>query len=129
MELAGCLFGLLEQGGVLGVGLLLLDFLRALPEEQVRADGRAEHGDDQGERIARQLEARQQRPLHDFPPVDMHREGDADIGEQREGQPLQHVDVAVIGNEHRPDEAAQREQDRIKVLAAADRELQGGPHG
>ena len=62
-------------------------------------------------------------PFGDFVPVEMHGEDDADIGEQREGQPLQHVDIAVIGNEHGAEQATEREQHGVEVLAAADRQL------
>ena len=47
----GGLFRMVEQRPGLGIGLLVLDLLRALPEEQVGADGGAEDGDDQGQRL------------------------------------------------------------------------------
>jgi hypothetical protein len=95
LELALRLLGPADQGTGVVIGPLFFDFLRTLPEEEIGADGGAEDRHDQGERVARELELRQQRANRDRVPVDLHREDHADIGKEGEGQPFQEADVTI----------------------------------
>ena len=73
---------------------------------------------------------RHQRAHRHRVPVDLHREHHADIGKQREGQPFQEADIAVVGNEHDRQQREDREAGRIKVgVARADHQPGGRPHG
>ena len=90
--------GILDQRA-LALGLDLLHLLRALPEEQVGADGGAEHGHDQGGRVAGELQARRDGGPGHLQPGRMDREDHGHIGEQGQGQPLQEADIAVVRHE------------------------------
>ncbi len=50
------------SGPASGIGLLVLDLLRTLPEEEIGADGGAEDRDDQRDRGTRKVEARTNAP-------------------------------------------------------------------
>ena len=70
-------------------------------------------------------------PTRHRAPVDLHREDHADIGEQREGQPLQHADIAVVGHEHdRRAASTIAKPTSVKVRApAAEHQPRRRPHG
>ena len=114
-----------QRGGALG--LLFLDLLGALPEEQVGADGGAEDGHDHDD-PALVRKAREDRMDGDLAPVDLDAEDDGDIGEQRQGQPLQQADIAMIRHEHLQQDRDQREGDGQQVLVGAGHQPSGGPH-
>jgi hypothetical protein len=75
-----------------------LHFLRCLPEKQVRADGGAEypHHHRRGGGIRR--EARPDGASRHLAPGDVNDEQDRCVSEQREGQPFENVDIAVVGD-------------------------------
>jgi hypothetical protein len=74
---------------------------RCLPEEQVGADGGAEHGHDHhGGRTASNLKCGQTVRQRDVSPGHMDGEQHRRVGQQRQGQPFQERDIAVIGHEH-----------------------------
>jgi len=65
------------------------DFLRRLPEKEVRADGRAEDADEHGEERTRPLHVRNERGAQDGAPVRSRQEGRDHVHEQHERQPLE----------------------------------------
>ena len=74
----------------------LLQFLRALPEEEIGADRGAQDGDDGGGAAGGQAGP---QPGHRCAPVHAHRQHHQHIGKQRERQPFQDADIAVITHE------------------------------
>ncbi len=79
-----------------GVAALLFDFLRRLPEKQIRADGSAENRDDRRDIVGMQRNRWQERLLQHGPPRNPRDKRHADIGEQGQGQPLQDAHVALV---------------------------------
>jgi hypothetical protein len=90
-----CAFPLLDRGA--SPVLLLLHFLRRLPEEEIRTDRRAEHGDDHRPRGASRGRARQKRGPCNRGPVWMNRDRRCEVGKQREGEPLEHPGHGAVG--------------------------------
>ena len=121
---SGCSFS-----GPASVGLLFLDLLRALPEEEIGADGGAEDRDDQRQRLTRQFDLRHEGADRHRRPVDLHGEDHADIGQQRKGEPLQQPDIAMVGHEHDRQQGEDREGHRVQARVAAQHQLGGSPHG
>ena len=70
----------------------------------------------------------QNSAAHDRAPVDGHGEHDADIGEQAQRQPFEHVHIAVIGHEDLQQQRARREHDREGDFAPAQNQLRRGAH-
>ena len=93
------------SGARRGIGLDLLDFLRRLPEEEVRADRRPEHCDDYRQRLPGQREPRPDDADDRLAPRNRDREDDRDVSEQRKRQPF---------------EIFERSADRAGTPAAAD---------
>ena len=85
--------------------LLLFDLLRGLPEEQIRADGRAEDGDDRRPSGFAARHVDRQDIMKHLAPVRANVERRADVHEEDEGQPLEHA------GEHRVAESDRRECD------------------
>jgi len=70
----------------------LLDLLRRLPEEQIRADRGAEHRDDGGDVFLLPRDVRKHGVSENRRPGHMHHEDRADVGQQRKRQPLENVE-------------------------------------
>ena len=98
-----------------------LDLLLGLPEEEIRTDRRSQDGDDHGQVVLVPMDRRDKRRAKRGQPVDLDTEGDADVGEQGQRQPLQHADIAGVRQEHleqqRNDPESNGEQ---RLVAAAD---------
>ncbi len=107
----------------------VLDLFLGLPEEQIGADGGAEHGDHHGQVVGLELQLRPDHAVEHRAPGHMHHQGHGDIGEQGNGQPLQHRDVARVAGEHLQQGRHDAEQDHIEQGRSADHQLQGGAHG
>ncbi len=120
--------GACVSGAAAGSGIDLLDFLRRLPEEEIGADRRAEQRDDDGQRFAGQREPRPDDAGERLAPRYGDREHHGDVRQQRERQPLEVADVALVGQEHLQQQAGDAEDDRMAVLGAADDELQRVAH-
>ena len=123
------LLGRLAQRLVATGCALLLDLLRRLPEEEVRADGRAEHRDEHGGVFAAARKARQQRPGEHLLQRDVHHQHRADIGQQRERQPLEERRIARKGDEDLQAEGDEREQHDVDLARAAGDQLERVAHG
>jgi hypothetical protein len=88
-----------------------LDFLRGLPEEQVGADGGAEHGDDQGHRTPWCHGSAASTRAQHLGPGHVHGEGGGDIGQQAS---VSHFSSArsAVGHEHLQQHRQHAEADR-----------------
>ncbi len=108
----------------------LLDLLGALPEEQVGADGGAEHGHDQGDGRPIELQLRPHDPGPGFGPVHVDDHHHGHIGEQHQGQPFQHPDVAVVGHQQLQQQGDDAEAYGVPgAVALADHHAGGLAHG
>ena len=112
--------GLLAQRPVALALVHLLDLLGGLPEEQIGADGGAEHGDHHHEIIGVDGRLRPHCGDQRRAPWDVHGEGGRDIGEQRQRQEFQHRRIAAVGQEDLEDGRAGREDQRMLVVEPAD---------
>ena len=109
--------------------LHLLHLLRGLPEEEIGAERGAEHGDDH--RCGAGIEG-QRRPQQRAPRRCPGHTGDqhhADIGKQREGEPFQQADIAMIGHEQLQQQRNQRQRAGLRQGGHAGDQLRGGAHG
>ena len=127
VEFGGRVLRMIEERAVAGK-CLVFHFFRALPEEHIGADRRAEHGDDHDQHVPRPGDLRKQHPARHGAPVDGHGEDDAHIGQQAERQPFQHMHIAMIGQENLQNERPGGKQDREQRLAPAQHQLHGGTH-
>lgn len=105
-----------------------LDFLRRLPEEQVGADRRAEHGDDRGQVRRGQLEPRPHERAADFTPIDRHDQRDCDIREQRQCGPFEQARIAVVRHEDLQQGRQRAEEDDIEFLRTVQQQIDGCAH-
>jgi hypothetical protein len=100
-QVLGHVLGVLAQLPGIRPAVAVLDFLRGLPEEQVGADGRAQHGDHHSRVVLRRDVRRQVLPgLQRFGDgaLPRHRNGQdhRDVREQGERQPLQDPHAALV---------------------------------
>ena len=102
----------------------LLDLLRGLPEEQIGADGGAEHGDHHQEIIGIDVRLRPHGRQQRRAPRDLHREGGRDVGEQRQRQEFQDRRIAAIGDEDLQQGRAGGEDQRVLVIEPANDQRQ-----
>ena len=79
--------------------LFLLDLFRGLPEEEVGADGRADHRDDEREIGWRELYPRHDGRQQQRAPVWLDDDRGDEVRRQRECQQLQDARVVTIGDE------------------------------
>jgi len=73
------------------LGIILVDFLdllRALPEEEIGADRRAENGHYRRDR-GRARDRRHDQAFERRGPVDLHHEEQGNIGQMKQGQPIE----------------------------------------
>ena len=118
----------LAQGLLSRPGALLLHLLRGLPEKQIRADGGAEHRD-QGEQVVGiEFYRRNQGAPQHLAPGHMHHERGGDVGEQRQGQPLQDRRVARERNEDLQSQRYHGESDNGELRRSADEQAQRRGH-
>ena len=106
----------------------VLDLLRRLPEKQIRADRRPQHGDHGRPECGVGQEGWNQKTARCLGPGNVHDHRRAEIGEQGEGEPSQHGDVASIGHEHRQDRAQRAERDHVEQGRSADQQSQRVGH-
>ncbi len=78
-----------QLGGDAAHGLLLLDLLGGLPEEEIGADRRPQQGHQGGPAVLRLRQGRDERVVEDLPPVGMEEQRRDDVGDEDEGQPLE----------------------------------------
>lgn len=109
--------------------MLVLDFLRSLPEEQIRADRRAEDRDDSRPegRLARK--SGNEQSASEFAERNLHEHERAEIGQKREGQPFQDGNVAGVLKEYLEAGADDRKEHDVDRRLAADEEADRIPHG
>jgi hypothetical protein len=68
---------------------LFLDFLRRLPEKQIRRNSRAKNANQDRQEIAGPGRSRDNRREQRSPPVDMRKKSRRDVGEQYKGRPFE----------------------------------------
>ncbi len=108
--------------------LLFLDFLGGLPEEHVGRDRCAEDaGDDEQEREA-ELDVRDEGGLEDLSPRLLYDEGGGGVRQQRQGQPLQHPRIGLVGDHHLQQHDQDRGPDGIEDEGCGDRQPGGLGH-
>ena len=106
---------------------LVLDLLRGLPEEQVGADRRAEHGHEHGEIAPRPFDMRHDKVERDRPPGhadDKHR---GDIGEQGKREPAQHGSITRVAHENFHERDHDGEGGDVEPLRARQNAIQAPP--
>jgi hypothetical protein len=111
----------------------VLDLLRRLPEEQVRADRRAEHGDDHRRVFLQRSRGRQECPGLDrfqerLSPRHADRQDDRDVGEHRERQPLEDAHRTLVREQHLRGDADGAEGEHVERLRPADDQLERFGH-
>ena len=109
--------------------LHVLDLLGRLPEKEVGADRRAEDADDHRGGVGIQREMRPDRAQRHLAPRHVNREQHGGVGQQRDGQPLQKEDVAVIGNEYLQQQCPEHEEGRHEMAIDAGDEFRDFAHG
>ena len=107
----------------------LLHLLARLPEEEVGRDGRAEHGDECCQPCGAAREVRDEQAVHDRSPVDVDRQENDRIREQRQREPPQHARVPVVAEHDREGDHAAREHDDQSRGRQTRHELRGCSHG
>ena len=127
-DLAWRLLGRIEKRFGVWVDLLVLGFLRGLPEEAVRRDRGAEHGDNRHDIIRAERETRQKRIMDNLSPRDPHHERSRHVGEQRQRRPFHEMDIAFVTRERLQQGAADREAHHVQVRWPADQKLHRRAH-
>src|SRR5207244_1735930 len=95
------------------VDALVLGLFRGLPEKQIRADRRAQDSDDGDDIILLPYDAGYQRAIEYLAPRYAHHEHRRDISEERQGQPFQEDDVALVAGENLECRAEHHEEDDV----------------
>ena len=108
--------------------LHVFDLFGCLPEEEVGTNGGAEDADDHGSGGRIWCELWPDRPQRHLAPRDMNREQYRCVSQQREGQPLQVDDVAVIGDENLQEQRPEHEEQRHEMAIEASDEFPDFPH-
>ncbi len=125
---AGACSGAVQRLGALAF-LDLLRLLLGLPEEEIGADRGPQDRHHHGQVPRRQGKARDHQMIGDLAPVQAHHQRHADIGEEGQGQPFEHRNVALVAHEHLQQHRGGAEQDHIGQRRPADHQLQRRRHG
>ena len=119
----------LDQRLLVGVDALVLGLLRGLPEKQVGRDRGAQNRDHRSQVILAPGDARHEYAVQRLVPVHLGYCERADIGEQTQGQPLQHRDVTPVVEEDLRRDREHAEHHDVDNARAADQKLGGIGHG
>lgn len=106
----------------------LLDFLGGLPEKQIRADSRAEHGDHGGQVGRAQLDARPNRRASDFGPGDRENQRHCHISEQDHRGPFEQPCVSFVRNQYLKHDRKDAEYHHIELLWSGQEKVDRRPH-
>ena len=117
-----------EQRARSGIGLFVLDFLGSLPEEQVRADGRPENGDDHRQRGGIESQRRRHRRPQGLTPVHVHDRSGGHVCEQRSGENQEHAGVTCVAHPNLQHERDAGEERGPGQHRAAAQQLRGRAH-
>ncbi len=109
-------------------GLVLLVFERGLPDEQVGADGGAEHRHRGGRVVVAEHDARMQQGPPGLAPVDIDQRHFDRVGQHGQRQPFHHARVARIGQAHQRGEHAEPVDGRVDGRMAAGGQGGGAAH-
>ena len=98
-----------------------------LPEEKVRADRRAEHGDQGGQEIGIEADRWHQQPDHDLAPRHLHHQDGRRIGEQRQASAIsaRRRSGCIAGT---PQHDREQPEDDERILRSADQQFEGRAH-
>ena len=105
-----------------------LGLLRSLPEEEIRADGGSEDGNDGEEKVAIERYRWNEGRDEHLAPRDLNAECGDDVDQQHQRQELQEAGVAVIGDENLCKQAGEPESESIEKRGAANDEPQPFAH-
>ena len=111
-----------EEADVLGL-------FGGLPEEEIGADGGAQHRHDGGEVILVEDEAGQHQIHRQPAPVHVHHHHGGEIGEERQRQPFQHLHIAGVIHEDLQPDAEGAEAQHQQPAGRGDKERGGVRHG
>ena len=130
----GRVFGVQAQLARPRPAAVVFHFLGRLPEEQVGADGGAQHGNHHGRVVLGAYVPGEKRPgvqrlENRVAPWNRHVENDGDVGEQGQGQPLEDTHRALVGKENLGCDTQQPEAEHIQFQRPADQQPHGFTHG
>ncbi len=129
VQVLGGLLGGLAQRLVPGRGALLLHLLRGLPEEEVGADGGAQHRHERCDVVGAELQLREERGHGRLVPRHVHHEHRTHVAQERQRHPLEQRGVARERHEDLQGERQQREEHDVDLAHPAHQELQRVAHG
>ena len=102
--------------------MLLLNLFGGLPEEQIGADGGSQHGDGQRQEVWCELNRGDHGGAQQRQPVWVNQNAGQQIGQQREGQQLEHARIVAIGDEDFEQQDAHREDDEYHAVGQRGRQ-------